>query len=113
MSAFLLAVALSLTAQAAVKNPDTYTYLTISDADSLDPAWGYDTFSQEIGLNIYEPLFFFDGPSTEKLVPMLATKVPSRANGLISADGRTYRIPLRKGVTFHDGTPMTPEDVRY
>ncbi len=29
----------------AIKNPDTYTYVTISDLDSLDPAWSYDTAS--------------------------------------------------------------------
>jgi peptide/nickel transport system substrate-binding protein len=100
-------------ALAAAKNPDTYTYLTISDADSLDPAVAYDTASHMLILNIYEPLFFFDGPSTEKLIPLIASKVPSKANGLISADGKTYTIPIRKGVKFHDGAPLTPEDVRY
>ncbi len=98
---------------AAVKNPDTYTYLTISDSDSMDPAWAYDNSSDSIILNVYEPLFMFDKASTEKLVPMLAEKVPTRENGLISEDGRTYTIPVRKGVKFHDGTPMTAEDVRY
>lgn len=103
----------SAVAFAQVKNPDTYTYLTISDADSLDPAWAYDTASHNLALNIYEPLFAFDGPSTEKLVPLIATRVPTRANGGISEDGKVYRIPIRKGVKFHDGTPMTAEDVRY
>jgi peptide/nickel transport system substrate-binding protein len=98
---------------AAVKNPDTYTYVTISDSDSLDPAWSYDTASQMIILNIYEPLFQFDRTSTSKLLPLVAAKVPSRANGLISKDGRTYTIPIRKGIKFQDGTPLTPEDVRY
>ncbi len=96
-----------------VKNPDTYTYVTISEADSLDPAWSYDTASHMLSLNIYEPLFWFDGESTADLVPLIATKVPSRKNGLISKDGRTYTIPIRKGVKFHDGSEMTPEDVRY
>ncbi len=39
--------------------------------------------------------------------------MPTRANGLISADGKTYRFPIRKGVRFHDGSELTPEDVRY
>ena len=94
-------------------DPETYTYLTFSDSDSLDPAWAYDSASNMVILNIYEPLFFFHGASTEQLDPLIAEQVPSRANGLISADGRTYTIPIRKGVKFHDGTPMTPEDVRY
>ncbi len=105
---------LSLTAAAApVKDPDTYTYLTLSDQDSLDPAYSYDTASHLVIFNVYESLFFYDGSSTEKLVPHLATKVPSRANGLISPDGKTYTIPLRKGVKFQDGSPFTPEDARY
>ena len=95
------------------KNPDTLTRLGLSDADSLDPAWSYDTFSHEIIANVYDYLFMFEGGSTEKLVPLIASKVPTRANGLISADGKTYTIPIRSGVVFHDGRPMTPEDVRY
>ncbi len=97
----------------AVKNPDTYTYVTISDSDSLDPAWAYDTASALIILNVYEPLFQFEGTSTSKLVPLIAAKVPTRGNGLISPDGRTYRIPIRKGIKFQDGEPLTPEDARY
>ncbi len=94
-------------------DPDTYNYLTFNDADSLDPQYEYDSASEMVIHNIYEQLFWFEGGSTEKMTPLLATKVPSRENGLISADGRTYTIPIRKGVKFHDGSEMTPEDVRY
>jgi peptide/nickel transport system substrate-binding protein len=113
LSAALLLGTLPASALAAAKNPDTYTYLTISDADSMDPAWAYDSASDLIILNVYEPLLMFDKASTEKLVPILATRVPNKANGLISPDGRTYTFPIRKGVKFHDGTPMTAEDVKY
>jgi peptide/nickel transport system substrate-binding protein len=109
----LLLTAGWLNAAQPVKDPDTYTYLTLSDQDSLDPAYSYDTASHLVIFNVYESLFFYDGSSTEKLIPHLATKVPSRANGLISADGLTYRFPIRKGVKFHDGATLTPEDVRY
>ena len=111
--AALLLVNFSASARAAAKNPDTYTYLTISDADSMDPAWAYDTASDLIILNVYEPLVMFDKASTEKLIPVLSTQVPSKENGLISSDGRTYAFPIRKGVKFHDGTAMTVEDVKY
>lgn len=113
LAAALVVGSLPGAALAAVKNPDTYTYLTISDSDSMDPAWAYDNSSDSIILNVYEPLFMFDKASTEKLVPLLATEVPSRANGMISPDGKTYTIPIRKGVKFHDGTPLTAEDARY
>ena len=115
LSLVLFAGSFPVAASAAVsaKNPDTYTYLTISEADSLDPAWAYDTASHNIQLNVYEYLFHYDKSSTDKLVPLLAEKVPTAANGLLSPDGKTYTIPLRKGVKFHDGSVMTPEDVRY
>ncbi|HXT01126.1 MAG TPA: ABC transporter substrate-binding protein [Elusimicrobiota bacterium] len=96
-----------------VKNPDTYVLASQADANSLDPAWDYDSVSAAVVENIYDFLFAFEGSSTEKLLPAIATKVPTKENGLISADGLTYRIPIRKGVKFHDGSPMTVDDVRY
>ena len=42
-----------------------------------------------------------------RVVPLLAAK-----DAEISADGKTYTIPLRTGVKFHDGTDMTSEDVK-
>ena len=103
----------SKTPSQAVFDPTTYTYLTSAGTDSLDPDWSYDTASDMIILNIYEPLFFFHGSSVKKLDPLIADRVPSKKNGLISKDGRKYTIPLRTGILFQDGTPMTPEDVRY
>ncbi len=95
----------------ALKNPDTLTYATISDLDSLDPAWSYDSASRVIILNVYEYLVEYKGSSTEELVPFIATQVPSKSNGLISPDSLTYTVPLRQGVKFQDGTLLNPEDV--
>ncbi|MHB2026888.1 MAG: ABC transporter substrate-binding protein [Elusimicrobiota bacterium] len=101
------------TVEQAPFDPKTYVELTFNDSDSMDPAWSYDTASDEVILNIYEPLFFFKGASTRELIPLIAQKVPTRANGLISPDGRTYVIPIRRGIHFQDGSAMTMEDVRY
>ena len=97
-----------------VKNPDTFVTLRYGDPESLDPAYQYDTASYEIVYpNVYETLIGYDGSVLSTYVPRLATQVPSLANHLISADGLTYTFPIREGVKFHDGTTMTPEDVRY
>ena len=108
-------VGLTGTAQGqAVKNPDTLILVRFGDPESLDPAYAYDTASSEIILwHVYESLIFFNGGSTGSFVPMLATQVPSVANGGISKDGKTYTFKLRPGVKFHDGTPLTAEDVKY
>lgn len=108
--ALLLGVGAAL---AQVKNPGVMVSATIGDWSSFDPAWAYDSASWEVLQNTYETLVFYDGPRTDRFIPLLATQVPSRQNGLISADGLTYRFPIRKGVRFHDGTPLTAEDVVY
>jgi peptide/nickel transport system substrate-binding protein len=97
-----------------VKNPDTLVVLTYVDPVSLDPGYAYDTSSDGIiWPGIYETLITYDGSVLSRYVPRLATDVPSLANGLISEDGLTYTFPIRQGVHFHDGTVMTPADVRY
>ncbi len=46
-------------------------------------------------------------------VPELATAVPSRANGGISADGKTITYHLRHDARWSDGVPFTSADVRF
>ncbi len=91
----------------AVKNPGTLIEATISDPESLDPAWQYDTASGEIALNVYETLLFPKQGSATEFVPMLATKWD------VSPDGKTYTFTIRQGVKFQAGQDLTPEDVAY
>ncbi|PIP83580.1 MAG: peptide ABC transporter substrate-binding protein [Elusimicrobia bacterium CG_4_9_14_3_um_filter_62_55] len=93
--------------------PATFTYAATGEITSLDPVTPYDAVSQGVIFNVYETLIGFERDRNDRFVPLLATKVPSRENGLISQDGRTYRFPIRKGVRFHDGSVMRPGDVRY
>ena len=46
-------------------------------------------------------------------IPELATDVPSKANGGISADGKTITYHLRKGVKWSDGAPFNADDVIF
>jgi peptide/nickel transport system substrate-binding protein len=48
-----------------------------------------------------------------KLVPDLASEVPTQANGGISPDGLTVTYHLRRNVRWHDGVPFTSRDVRF
>ncbi len=92
---------------------DTYTRASYGLTKTLDPAIAYDDASTMKLYNIYERLVEFDGESTEKFKPLLATKVPTVANGGISKDGRTYTFEIRKGVKFHNGETLTAKDVEY
>lgn len=83
------------------------------EMESLDPVYSYDGVTQGFMLNVYDTLLKFDGSSMTKLLPSLSTQVPSVQNGLISKDGRTYTFPIRKGVKFHNGEELTPQDVKY
>lgn len=53
--------------------------------------------------NVYQGLVTHT--QNEKIVPELASRYT------VSPDGMTYTFDLRKGVTFDDGSPLTPEDV--
>lgn len=99
--------------QAQVKNPSTFVFAMVGDVDSLDPHWQYDFISHGVVANIYEPLIAYKGDSVTELEPRIASKLPSKGNRLISVDNTSYTFPIRQGVRFHDGTPLTPEDVKY
>jgi len=90
-----------------IKNPDTFIVAATADIASLDPAYAYDTASSGQIQNIYETLIKFDGNSTSQFIPCLATEWTT------SEDGKTYRFKIREGVSFHNGNPLTPEDVEY
>ncbi len=89
------------------KNPDTFVVATIGEPDTLDPALCYETAGAEVIDNVYETLITYKKNDPNQFVPQLATKWE------ISPDGKTYTFYIRKGVKFHNGDELTPEDVAY
>lgn len=96
-------------------DPTTYTYGAIAgNPDYFDPAIDYETAGGEILQNVFETLVFYNGGSITELIPMLATEVPTVANGGITADGLNYTFHLRENVMFHDNASiMTANDVKF
>jgi peptide/nickel transport system substrate-binding protein len=80
---------------------------TTLSAGTLDPADAYETFPGILLYNLGDRLYTYK-PGTTELVPQLATALPT-----ISEDGLTYTIPLRDGVTLHDGTPFDAEVMAF
>ncbi|ANQ53077.1 peptide ABC transporter substrate-binding protein [Thermosipho sp. 1063] len=94
-------------------DPNVLVDATIGEPDTLDPHLAYDTSSGEVLYQVYENLIQYDGSSLNKFLPRLSTEVPTVDNGLIKDGGKTYIFPIRKGVKFHNGNDLTPEDVEY
>lgn len=95
------------------RDPQTYVHLQTADVDSLDPAWAYDSASQNVIFNAYDFLLSFSADDPTRLEPSVATIVPTRESRLISADGLEYRLVIRAGIRFPDGSELMPEDVQY
>jgi peptide/nickel transport system substrate-binding protein len=57
--------------------------------------------------------FLLRADGAGRLIPDLATAVPSAANGGISRDGRTVTYHLRRGVRWHDGVAFDARDVVF
>ena len=75
---------------------------------SLNPALENGQSSTEWGFLLFSYLVKYD--ETGKLVPDVATQVPSIENGGIGRDGLTVTYHLRRGVRFADGTALTARD---
>lgn len=75
------------------------------DIDSLDPHKATSAGTKEILFNIFEGLVKPD--ENGNLISAVASDYT------ISEDGLVYTFPLRDNVKFHNGSPVTAEDVKY
>jgi len=69
-----------------------------------NPITPWNAVTGTVGL-LYETLFSYD-PLTDTLIPWLAESGKWTSN-------KTYEIKLRKGMTWHDGHPLTSKDVKF
>jgi ABC-type transport system substrate-binding protein len=88
-----------------------------SKIQTLDPADVGDTASDGVCKEFYESLYAYDYlKRPHQVIPELAAAMPD-----VSGDGQTYRIPVKKGVFFHDddcfpggkGRQLTAHDFVY
>ena len=75
------------------------------DLVSLDPHQSTDAGTRSVVFNMYEGLV--KPTSTGDLVPAVASDY------VISPEATEYTFTLREGITFHDGSLVTVEDIKY
>lgn len=73
------------------------------EPDFIHPYLSQTVTGFDVAVGIAETLLKYDG--NQKLQPNLATEYS------VSNDGLTYTFKLRPGVTFHNGDPLTGQDV--
>lgn len=100
----LLSVLLSLSISI-TSNAEPFVWARASDALTLDPHAVNDGSTHALSHQIYEPLLIRDYKG--KLEPALAASWRQQVNPLV------WTFKLRPGVTFHDGQPLTAEDVVF
>jgi peptide/nickel transport system substrate-binding protein len=77
----------------------------------LNPHFAIGTKDQYAARLFYEPLAGWDGDGN--LVAALATEIPSLKNGAVAKDGLSVTWKIKKNVTWHDGKPLTADDVLF
>ncbi|MCU1433335.1 MAG: peptide transporter substrate-binding protein [Pseudarthrobacter sp.] len=95
-------------ASAAAVNKD----LTIEAGISYALSTGFDPLSSSGATPMAANLHIFEGlielhPATREPYNALAAADPKKVNDT------TYQVTIRDGATFHDGTPVTTEDVAF
>ena len=75
------------------------------DLSNLDPQLAATAGIREVLFNIFEGLV--KASPDGSVIPAVASDYE------LSEDGTTYTFTLREGVTFHNGNPVTAEDVVY
>lgn len=74
-----------------------------ADLKILDPIWTTAFVTRNHGYMVYDTLFGVDEQGVPK--PQMVDTFTT------SDDGKTWNFTLRKGLKFHDGAPVTGEDV--
>src|SRR5438477_12109523 len=78
----------------------------VAEPVNLDPAQVTGLNSNRVGRRVVETLVTFPDESTQ-IVPGLAE------SWTVSKDGLRHTFKLRKGISFHDGTPLNAEAVKF
>ncbi|WP_237214886.1 ABC transporter substrate-binding protein [Falsiroseomonas oryziterrae] len=102
--ALALLLGATLAAAASAQPAPNLRIAVEADITSLDPHFHNLAPNKAVAAHFFEPLILQD--EQQRLVPGLATSWRA-------IDERTWEFRLRQGVTWHDGSPFTAEDVAF
>ena len=103
----LIGAALAPTLAAARAEPRRQLVVGMSGwPPALDPVLYNHTATRRLMPQIFDTLLRFDHAHDMALAPGLAERWERQ-------DERTLRLTLRRGVTFHDGAPLTAADIAF
>src|SRR5579864_7720338 len=112
LAALAAVLALSASSPAATRKT-TFPVLRVAQdtaIDYLDPGLTYSPEGLNVIWNVYLPLLGYrhvNGAGGSTIVPYLARSLPR-----VSADGRTYTLVLRKGLSYSNGQPVKASDFK-
>lgn len=98
-----LGTALAASAAQAAAQATTLRIVPTSNITVLDPIWTTAYVTRNFGYMVYDTLFATDIEG--RIKPQMVEKWKT------SADNKTWTFTLRDGLEFHDGKPVTSEDV--
>ncbi|WP_266078633.1 ABC transporter substrate-binding protein [Haladaptatus caseinilyticus] len=84
----------------------TFINTSPESATTLDPRMNELAWANSMMHYLFDSLLAVK-PDGSEIVPHLAKERPKKK------DETTYTVPLKQGVTFHDGSELTAEDVAY
>ncbi len=86
---------------------DSLVYATTISPSTIDPMRASDNFENIYTVNVYDSLLNYTNDSPPELAPGLAEEWE------VGDDDQTYEFYLREDATFHNGDPVTADDVVY
>lgn len=105
VSAVAFAVGVASNSAMANKANDTLVYASDSEPENVSPYHNNLREGVILARHVFDTLIYRD-PETGKYVPELATK-------WAWVDPQTLDVTIRKGITFHNGDPLTVDDVVF
>ncbi|WP_116132743.1 ABC transporter substrate-binding protein [Tropicimonas sp. IMCC34043] len=88
----------------AVELDGTLTIGMSTESSSMDPHWHIQTANSSVSQHIFDRIVHLDKNQIE---------VPGLAESWQSIDSNTWEFTLRDGATFHNGDPVTVEDLIF